>query len=240
MRHLQQRAMYPGHVFGDREEAGRILGGALQEYSFEHPIVLGLPRGGVAVAAAVAHALGAPLDVIVVRKLGVPGQPELAMGALGEGGVCVLNHALISAANIGSDEIKLVRDREEVELQRRVVRFRNGREPIVVAGRNVIVVDDGIATGATAHAALDVVRAAGARRVVLAVPVAAEQSIRDLEGLTDVVVALCVPDELSSVGQWYRNFEQVTDDAVVDFLRLSRADTASRNRGTNLAAQRPR
>lgn len=184
-------------------------------------VVLGLPRGGVRVAAEVAGALGAPLDVIIVRKLGVPSQLELAMGALGEGGVRVVLPEAIRRAGVTPDELAAVERRERVELQRRVERFRGDRTRIPLAGRTTVVVDDGIATGATARAACLVVRAQSASRIVLAVPVAPFDWVRGLHDAADELIALVTPHALRAIGGWYANFAQSTDEEVVACLRSS-------------------
>jgi putative phosphoribosyl transferase len=213
-------------VFADRTEAGRRLAGRLGHLRAEDPVVVGLPRGGVPVAFEVAQALGAELDVILVRKLGVPFQPELGMGALGEGGVRVLNDEVIRLARVSSEELAAVEARERAELARRADRYRSGRRPVSLAGRVVVVVDDGIATGSTARAACAVTRAAGARRVVLAVPVAPDDWMQRMAGVADELVALDTPRWLSGIGEYYRDFRQVSDEEVV--ACLDRADARPR------------
>jgi putative phosphoribosyl transferase len=205
--------------FRDRGDAGRQLAAALSRFRGEDVVVLGLPRGGVPVAAPVAEALGAPLDVVVVRKLGVPFSPELAMGAIGEDGVRVLNDSVLHEYGLSADDVAWVEDRERVELEHRVARFRGGRPPVALRGRTAIVVDDGIATGATARAACQVVRALGARRLVLAVPVASADVLARLREVADEVVCLQTPPWLGAVGQAYDDFAQVDDDEVVELLR---------------------
>lgn len=207
-------------VFVDRRDAGLRLGERLRGLpGTEDAVVLGLPRGGVPVAFQVARALGAPLDVIVVRKLGVPYQPELGFGAIGEGGVRVVNPDVVRLANITRAEMAEVERRERAELERRARRFRGGREPVDLAGRTVIVVDDGIATGGTARAACQVARAHGASRVVLAVPVGAPETIASLRRDADEVVCLDTPDHFYAIGAWYDDFTQTSDEDVVDCLR---------------------
>ncbi|GIH52669.1 putative phosphoribosyl transferase [Microbispora rosea] len=209
-------------VFVDRRDAGLRLGELLRGLpGMEDAVVVGLPRGGVPVAFQVARALGAPLDVIVVRKLGVPYQPELGFGAIGEGGVRVVNPDVVRLANMTRDEMAGVERRERAELERRARRFRAGREPVDLAGRTVIVVDDGIATGGTARAACQVARAHGASRVVLAVPVGAPETIASLRRDADEVVCLDTPDHFYAIGAWYDDFTQTSDEDVIDCLRAS-------------------
>ncbi|MFF1356606.1 phosphoribosyltransferase family protein [Streptomyces sp. NPDC058297] len=219
--------------FTDRTDAGRRLAAAVQHLRDEEPVVLGLPRGGVPVAFEVARALGAPLDVIVVRKLGVPYQPELAFGAIGEGGVRVLNDDVVRHCGIEPEHIAAVERTERQELERRARRYRGGRPPaadeartVTGEARTVIVVDDGIATGATAAAACQVVRAQGAARVVLAVPVAPPDAVRRLRAVADDVVCLSVPPLFGSVGEWYGDFSQTTDEEVAACLARAGADPA--------------
>jgi putative phosphoribosyl transferase len=204
--------------FEDRVDAGRRLGSALRHLASADTVVVGLPRGGVPVAFHVARALGAPLDVIVVRKLGVPFQPELGMGAIGEGGVRIINTEVVDVAGVSDHEIADVEYRERAELARRARRFRGGRAPVPLSGRTVIVVDDGIATGSTARAACQVARAQGAARVVLAVPVG-PPDVQRLRSDADEVVCLCTPPDFVAIGQFYRDFTQVRDDEVVELLR---------------------
>lgn len=204
--------------FQDRTDAGRQLGAHLATLDLERPVVLGLPRGGVPVAAEVAAALDAPLDVIVVRKLGVPWQPELAMGAVGEDGAVVLNESVVRAAGVSATELAAVQASESVEVVRRAGRFRTGRARLALHSRTAVVVDDGLATGATARAAVHVARAHGAARVVLAVPVAPPDTVHALERDADQVVALLTPTDFGAVGMFYRDFAQTTDDEVVRLL----------------------
>ncbi len=203
--------------FRDRADAGRRLGAALAARDLEAPVVLALPRGGVPVAAEVARALQAPLDVILVRKLGAPGQPELAMGAIGEGGVRVLNDVVLRASAVTASQLSATEEREQRELERRAAVYRRGRAPIEIAGRTVVIVDDGLATGATARAAIAVARAHGAARVVLAVPVAPPDTVVDLAADADEIVTVETPARLWAIGAWYDDFRQ-TDDAEVERL----------------------
>jgi putative phosphoribosyl transferase len=185
-------------------------------------VVLGLPRGGVPVAAEVARVLGAPLDVLVVRKLGAPGQEELAIGAIGEGGVRVLNERLVRDLGLSHEVIDRIAGREEHELERRVAAYRGGHEALEVEGKTVIVVDDGVATGATMRAGLQTLRALGAARIIAAAPVGAADSVGLLEEDADDVVVLETPAWFSAVGQWYEDFGQTSDEEVRDLLMRNR------------------
>lgn len=206
-------------MFVDRADAGRQLGQRLQHLRGLDAVVLGLPRGGVPVAAEVAAALGAPLDVIVVRKLGVPAQPELAMGAIGEGGVRLVLTETVQRAGVTPAELIAVENRERVELQRRAQRFRGEQARVPLAGRIAVVVDDGIATGSTARAACAIARAQGAARVTLAVPVAPFDWARRLHDAADELIAVVTPRALRAIGTWYTDFSQTTDEEVVACLR---------------------
>ena len=205
-------------AFIDRADAGRRLAARLQHLRGDQVVVLGLPRGGVPVAYEVARALDAPLDVIVVRKLGVPFQPELAMGAIGEEGVRIINEEVVSVAGVSPSQLDEVEARERTELEVRVRRFRGDRPPIALEGRIVVVVDDGIATGSTARAACQVARARGAAHVVLAVPVAPPDWRGRLGKFADELVCLHTPDPFYAVGQFYDNFTQTSDEEVVACL----------------------
>jgi predicted phosphoribosyltransferase len=202
--------------FADRSDAGRQLAARLAG-RYEDPVILGLPRGGVAVAYEVARALDAPLDVIVARKLGAPQQPELAIGAIAPG-ASVLRHDIIDALGISAAEIARITERERARAADLERRFRGGRTPVEIGGRTAIVVDDGLATGATATAAVRAVRARGPARVVLAVPVAAPESARYLEREADEVVALAQPAGFRAVGLHYASFPQLTDEEVEAML----------------------
>lgn len=210
--------------FLDRADAGRRLAERLTHLREAAPVVLGLPRGGVPVAARVAAELAAPLDVLVVRKLGVPFQPELAMGAIGEGGARVLNDNVIRDLGITGDEVAGVEAAEREELARRTERYRRGRPPYDLTGRTAIVVDDGIATGATAATGCRVVRARGARRVVLAVPVAPPGWRGEFTDVADEFVALATPADFLAVGQFYQDFTATTDAEVIECLESNRGD----------------
>lgn len=203
--------------FRDRVDAGRRLARRLEHLRGRDVVVLGLPRGGVPVAAEVADALGAPLDVVVVRKLGLPSQPELAMGAIGEGGFRVVDQVLVARARITRAQWRAVEDRERRALEERVGRLRRGRPRPGLRGRVAVVVDDGIATGATARVACEAVRALGASTVVLAVPVAPVGLSTAVPG-ADEVVCLRAARRFGSVGQYYVDFFAVGDDEVVALL----------------------
>ncbi|MEY2232352.1 phosphoribosyltransferase, partial [Streptomyces sp. BF23-30] len=205
-------------LFTHRAEAGERLAEALRRLKGEDPVVLGLPRGGVPVAYRVARALGAPLDVVVVRKLGVPHHRELGFGAIGEGGVRVVSEDIVRSSRLGPQDIASVEHAEAAELARQAARFRGDRPRVPLDGRTVIVVDDGIATGATAAAACEVVRAQGAARVVLAVPVAPPDAVARLGSAADEVVCLATPHAFRAVGEWYQDFSQTPDEEVVFLL----------------------
>ena len=206
--------------FTDRVDAGRRLAERLRGELAPDAVVLGLPRGGVPVAYEVARALDLPLDVVVVRKLGLPYQPELAMGAVGED-VRVLNEQVLQMARVDAAELEAVERRERAEVVRRTTALRAGRRPVPIAGHEVVVIDDGIATGSTARAACQVVRARGARRVVLAAPVAPASAPQVLADAADSLVLLHVTDRFGAVGQFYVDFGQTSDDEVTALLTLA-------------------
>ena len=210
-------------VFADRQDAGRRLAARLQQLHGQRVVVLGLPRGGVPVAFEVARALGAPLDVIMVRKLGVPFQPELGMGAIGEDGVRILNQGVIERGGISADELAVVEARERAELERRASRYRQGRSRQPLDGCIAVVVDDGIATGSTARAACRVARAHGAARVVLAVPVAPPGWEARIGRDADELVCVATPRSFFAIGQFYADFSQTTDSEVVACLERAAA-----------------
>ena len=211
--------------FRDRMEAGRRLGRRLLDEELADPVVIGLPRGGVVVAAEVARVLGAPLDVVVVRKLGAPGRPELGVGAISEGGIRVLNEHLIDLLNVTGPELAEIEARETGELKRRVHAYRGERDPVPVAGRTAVVVDDGLATGATARAALRALRARKPARLILAVPVSARETAGALLEEADEVIALELPAGFGAVGQWYQDFHQTEDEEVIRLLAKFRDPT---------------
>jgi predicted phosphoribosyltransferase len=203
--------------FRNREDAGRRLAEALRGYAPEHPVILALPRGGVPVAAEVAQALGAPLDLVIVRKIGLPRQPELAMGAIvdGEEPTIVRNEDVIRMAGVTQGEFAAVRDRELVEIRRRSRLYLCQRPRLEVANRTVIVIDDGVATGATMRAALQAVRKQRPRRLIMAVPVAAPSTLAALRGEVDAVLCLEQHEDLGAIGYYYADFRQVSDEAVI-------------------------
>nr|WP_312864534.1 phosphoribosyltransferase [Saccharopolyspora phatthalungensis] len=204
--------------FENRRDAGRRLAQQLSHLRGVDAVVLGLPRGGVPVAFEVARALHAPLDVIVVRKLGVPTHPELGMGAIGEGNVRIINDEVLWKTGVSAKDLDEVERRERIELDRRARLFRINRPRADVTGRTAIVIDDGIATGSTAHAACRVAREQGAARVVLAVPVAPPHALERLEEVTDEQVCLETPGWFMAIGQWYRDFAPTPDAEVVELL----------------------
>ncbi len=207
--------------FNDRFEAGRKLAKALVRYRKQQPAVLALPRGGVPVAAEIAGALDAPLDLVLVRKIGVPFQPELAMGAVvdGDAPVVVRNEDVIESAGIGETEFKAVCDRELAEIERRRRRYLGSRERVDVAGCTAIVVDDGIATGATMRAALRATRMRNPKRLVLAVPVGATESVAEMRKEADDIVCLETHVYFAAIGVFYEDFRQISDEEVIETLK---------------------
>jgi putative phosphoribosyl transferase len=224
-----------GMLFEDREDAGRRLTGLLERYANERPVVFALPRGGVPVGAEVSRSLGAPLEVIVSRKLGAPGQPEFGIGAVAPGGVRILNERVVRALGIPEDYLDWVSKRESEEADRRLRLFRGDRPYPDLKERTAILVDDGLATGVTARAALLALRRLNPRRLVLAVPVCAPQTAKLMRAEADDLICLLMPDDLEAVGLWYRNFEQVPDEEVVRLLKEAqgpaRADSAEEGTG---------
>ena len=213
-------------TFHDRFDAGRRLCDALAGEQLARPIVLALPRGGVPVAFEVAVALDAPLDVLVARKVGAPGRPEYGIGAIAEGGIRVRDPVTREVLGISDEQFARLADAEELELRRRVAIYRADRALPSARGRDVLVVDDGLATGVTAEAAVLAARRLEPARVVLAVPVCAPDTARRLGGIADAVMCVARPADFLAVGRWYRQFEQTTDAAVVELLARARARPA--------------
>ena len=211
----------PGERFADRVDAGRRLAGALASAGYDHAddlLILALPRGGVPVAYEVARRLGAPLDVFLVRKLGVPGHEELAMGAIASGGVVVLNENVVEHARVRPEEIERVAVAERAELARREREYRGTRPPPDARDNTVILIDDGLATGASMRAAAEAVKRLGPRKVVVAVPVAAPETCEQFRDEVDDVVCALTPEPFAAVGMWYEDFSQTTDAEVTDLL----------------------
>jgi predicted phosphoribosyltransferase len=205
--------------YRDREDAGRRLATELAPYADRDAVVvLALPRGGVPVAFEVARLLHAPLDVLLVRKLGVPGHPELAMGAIASGGVRVLSHDIISQLVVTPEEVEAATAREGVELDRRDRMYRGDRPATPLAGRTAILVDDGLATGATMEAAIQAVRQSNPARIIVAAPVGAAETCERLRALADEVVCASSPDHFQAVGLWYDRFDQTSDEEVIELL----------------------
>lgn len=204
--------------FSDRRAAGLLLAERMMHLKQERPVVLGLPRGGVAVAVEIARALDAPLDVLLVRKLGVPFHRELAFGAIGENDTRVLNDDLVRRLRLSDEEIALVEGEERAELARRVALYRGDRPVLTLVDKTVVIVDDGLATGATARVAIQVARARGAKRIVIAVPVAPPDVAGELSELVDEVIVVETPTRFQAVGQWYVEFDQTTDREVTSIL----------------------
>jgi putative phosphoribosyl transferase len=215
--------------FRDRREAGRLLAATLTAYANRPDVlVLALPRGGVPVAYEVARALGAPLDVFLVRKLGVPGHEELAMGAIATGGVRVINDELVRALRIPDEMIEAVVAKEQQELERRERLYRGDRPPPDVRGRTVILVDDGLATGATMYAAVKALQQQQAARIVVAVPIASPETCEQLSGEVDDIICAVTPEPFYAVGLWYEDFSQTTDEEVHDLLARAREQVTAR------------
>ena len=211
-------------AFLDRRDAGRVLASRLTKYAGrDDVIVLALPRGGVPVAYEVASALGAPMDVFLVRKLGTPGHRELAMGAIASGGVRVLNEEVVHWYGISESAIERISREEQEELERRERAYRDDRPSPDFTNKVVVLIDDGLATGSTMRAAAQAVRARQPARVVIAVPVGAPQTCAELAAVADEVICVRMPEPFSAVGQWYLNFSQTDDDEVRDLLQKSSA-----------------
>lgn len=228
-------------MFADRTDAGQRLGATLQQFigqqfvgqdiigrecARDGIVVLALPRGGVPIGYHVAKALDAPLDVFVVRKLGAPTQPELAMGAIASGGRRVINEEVVRVLHVTPQQMEETAQREGDELLRREHAYRGDRAPVEVAGKCVLLVDDGVATGYTMRAAVDALRQLGPKRIIIAVPVAARDTCEELKRHADAVVCLFTPFDFAAVGQWYRRFDQTSDDEVRLLLELEAQRTA--------------
>ena len=225
---------YAKRIFRDRSDAGRRLGAKLAE---RYPdggklVVLGLPRGGVPVACEVAAALGAPVDVLVVRKLGVPFNPELAVGSIASGGITVFNSGILDELGLGEDDLAPIIERERRELERRERVYRHGRALPDLAGKTVILVDDGAATGATMQAGVEAVRKLKPRRIVVALPTSSSEAAVRLQAAADEVVALSIPEYYFAVGSWYEVFDQLSDGDVADWL--ARAAHRKESRGLSV------
>lgn len=208
--------------FRDRTDAGRQLADLLTEYGADSPLVLGLPRGGIPVAHEVARKLGAPLDVWVVRKVGAPGQPELGLGAVAEGGALFLDREMMRSLGFSETEVMQTAEREAQEVMVRIARFRGVQPPPEISGRTVILVDDGVATGGTVRAAIRALRTLRPRSIVLAVPVGAVESLESLRPEVDDVVCVHPAEFMSSVGEFYDDFRQTSDDEVQTVLARGR------------------
>jgi putative phosphoribosyl transferase len=207
--------------FQDRIEAGRLLAKKLTKYADKNPVILALPRGGLPLGAEIAAALKAPLDILAVKKIGAPGHPEFAIGAISEDGILILNEELISAVDPARRYISNAAKMKAEELQKQVDAFRRVRPLISVKGRTVILVDDGLATGATMEAAVKVLRQRQVKEIIIAVPVASLEAFWNLKAKVKELVALIVPQEFYAVGLWYDDFSEVTDEEAIAFLGLS-------------------
>lgn len=207
------------YTFANRSEAGRELTRELGGYAGRNDVViLALPRGGVPIAWEIAQALHAPMDIFLVRKLGVPGYEELAMGAIASGGTRVFNESVLSHMRISEEQVEQVTERELAELERREKAFRGDRPPLIVSDRICVLVDDGLATGSTMRAAVGALRKLHPARMVVAVPVAARDTCDEFKELVDEVICLYTPEPFMAVGRWYDDFEQLTDDDVRAYL----------------------
>ena len=218
--------------FDDRRDAGRRLARNLSRYREERPVVFALPRGGVPVAYEISRALGAPLDVFVSRKLGAPGQPELGIGAVAAGDVRVLNEDIVRRLGIPDDYVQEITAHETAEVERRLRYFRGERPEPEVVGRTAILVDDGLATGVTARAAIEALRLRRPERLVLAAPVCAAQTAELFRPEVDELVCLESPSDLGAIGFWYRDFEQTSDEEVVELLERARSEREAGDPGT--------
>ena len=214
-------------VFQSRSQAGRLLAKQVAQFPFDGPLVLALPRGGVPVALEVARALLSELDVFLVRKLGLPGEEELAIGAIASGGIRILNQSLVDDLNISSETIDAITALELKELQRREQLYRQGLAAIPAAGRTIILIDDGIATGSTMRAAVAALRSQNPARIVVAVPIACPRTCREFRPEVDALICAVTRDPFIAVGIWYENFQQVTDREVQILLKEARRQTVA-------------
>ena len=213
--------------YRDRRHSGRELARHLGHLKSQNVVVLALPRGGVPVAFEVARALDAPLEVFVVRKLGLPGHPEYAMGAIASGGVRVLNDEVVRLYGIPERVVDAIVSHEQMELERREHVYRDGRPPLDVRGRTVVITDDGLATGSTMRAAVEAVRALGAARIIVAVPVGSPDSCREFAAIADEIICARAPEHFAAVGQWYDDFRQTTDEEVRELMRAALSEPAA-------------
>jgi len=217
-------------LFRDRTEAGRVLAHRLAAYAnYPNALVLALPRGGVPVAFEIAEALNLPLDIVVVRKLGLPGHEEFAMGAIASGGARVLNQDLIRQLSLSDEIIEQIVAREQRELERRERTYRGQRPVLDVRDRIIIIVDDGLATGSSMRAAIAALRQKQPAKLIVAVPVGARITCSELEAFADEVICLETPENFSAVGLWYGDFSQITDEEVIDLLERNRKNSEARN-----------
>jgi putative phosphoribosyl transferase len=230
IRKWEARAM----LFGDRRDAGKRLARRLDGLELLNPVVLGVPRGGVVVAYEVSRALDAPLDVLIPRKIGAPSNPEMAIGALAQDGTLVVDQALVAAMGVPEAYIREEAERQQVEIGRRLSLYRQGAPAIGLEGAAVIVVDDGIATGATILAALRGLRSARPAKVILCVPVAPPDTLQRLLPEADEIICLATPDPFYAVGQFYRHFDQTLDEEVVDLIKRRRPPAVEDQRGVRL------
>jgi putative phosphoribosyl transferase len=205
-------------MFQNRQQAGQKLAKNLQQYKSKNPIILGIPRGGVVVAHEVAKALQAPLDVIVARKIGAPLQPEFAIGAIAPGGISVFNQESVRYFSLNKQDLNVLVSREQQEMERRIELYRAGRKKLDLKNQTVIVIDDGLATGLTALAAVRSVKKAGAKEIILAVPVAAADTIRKMQPEVDKIICLTASEDFGAVSRFYADFPQTSDEEVIGLL----------------------
>ena len=217
--------------FSDRVDAGKRLGSALNDVVKKDALVLAIPRGGVVVGYEIAHMLGFDLDVIIPRKIGAPDNPELAIGAVTEDGTAILDDNLITYMSVTQDYIRMESERQRKEIQRRLNLYRQDAPPPNLKGRNVVVVDDGIATGSTMKAALASVKKQGAASVIVAIPVGPPSTIQELRRQADNVICLYMPEYFQAIGQFYSNFDQTSDEEVIELLKLNRQEMSRKPNG---------